>query len=100
VILEVGCGHGSSMFPLLDSFPHLQSYCATDYCENALNLLQTNPRYEHVSTIVSLHVWDITQPPTDLLIDIHPNTMLCIFALSAVVPELHLQCLHNFAKVR
>ena len=37
VILEVGCGHGCSMYPLLDSFPKVK-YIATDYSYPALQI--------------------------------------------------------------
>jgi SAM-dependent methyltransferase len=45
-LLEIGCGYGCTMFPILEKFSkHISYYIATDISEQALSILQTHPKY-------------------------------------------------------
>jgi methyltransferase-like protein 6 len=94
LVLEAGCGHGCSMFPLLRSLPHITSYTATDYSFSALDILQKNKEFD--SSRVDCVPWDFTQKATYELTNGAPQVILCIFALSAVDPQHHETSLRNF----
>jgi hypothetical protein len=129
LVVEVGCGHGCSMFPLVSSFPF--HYVATDYSSEAVSILQADSKYNLDRCRSTL--WDVTLPaPEDLrrlcctntwgqtcsdksetdsqqltsfseLIpmefestrNISVDAILCVFALSAVHPSLHVQSFMN-----
>ncbi|WVW78233.1 hypothetical protein I302_100186 [Kwoniella bestiolae CBS 10118] len=68
VVLEVGCGAGNTVFPLLmrNENPHLQIY-ATDYSKRAVEVVKANkmyPRAEHGLGELHASVWDITSKPS------------------------------------
>lgn len=96
-MLEVGCGYGCSLFPLLYAFPAISTYFATDFCPEALRILQENERY--VPARVVTHQWDVTTSAPATLIESSPSAVLAIFALSAVHPSLHELCFENIANV-
>ena len=97
-IVEVGCGHGCSMYPLMNGLSYVEKYIATDYSLNALTILKENPSYDHSRIVTAF--WDVTVPP-DLngLFQKPSDAVLCIFALSAVKPELHVTALKNMAAI-
>ena len=98
LILEVGCGHGCSMYPLLKSLPSSTMYIATDYSPNALSILREHSNYNE--TCIKTAVWDVTVQAEDTYILQHPpQIIMCIFALSAVKPEHHLKAFCNMASV-
>jgi methyltransferase-like protein 6 len=88
-VLEVGCGYGCSMFPLLEKFSF--KYIATDYSREALVILRNHPNFDPIR--ISTELWDVSQP-LQLTIE-QPDAILCIFALSAVAPSQHIECLLN-----
>ncbi|WWD07455.1 hypothetical protein V865_005555 [Kwoniella europaea PYCC6329] len=68
IVLEVGCGAGNTVFPLLmrNENPHLQIY-ATDYSKKAVEVVKSNkmyPRAEHGLGELHASVWDITSKPS------------------------------------
>jgi len=90
-IVEVGCGAGNSVFPLLsiNQNPKL-SLSAYDFSSHAVKLVQNNPLYTSppVGTIHA-SVWDLTSsgglPP-----ELEPGTVditILVFVLSALHPE-------------
>lgn len=98
VILEVGCGHGCSMYPLLKSLPASTLYIATDYSPNALSILRGHSDYNE--TCIKTAIWDVTVQTEQPNILQHPiNVIICIFALSAVKPEHHCKAFCNMASV-
>lgn len=97
-VVEVGCGHGSSMYPLIKSLPFLAKYTATDYSLNALAILEKNPSYD--KNRITTAFWDVTKSPDfEGTFQTHSDALLCIFALSAVKPEHHVASLRNMAAV-
>jgi methyltransferase-like protein 6 len=104
VCLEVGCGHGCSIYPLLghDEIPDIRMI-ATDYSCEALSILMMHAQFD--PSRLSVRLWDITKPyeesveyPTgnhadDALIasteggcpnDHAVDSVLCLFVLSAL----------------
>nr|XP_018265270.1 S-adenosylmethionine-dependent methyltransferase [Kwoniella dejecticola CBS 10117]OBR87428.1 S-adenosylmethionine-dependent methyltransferase [Kwoniella dejecticola CBS 10117] len=68
IVLEVGCGAGNTVFPLLmrNENPDLHIY-ATDYSARAVEVVKANkmyPRAEHGLGELHASVWDITSKPS------------------------------------
>lgn len=95
-ILEVGCGHGCSMYPLIQNLVHLKEYIATDYSNEALKVLKGNLSYDE--SFIKTALWDVTVLNKDLM-NIFPDIILCIFALSAIKPQNHVASFMNMASV-
>lgn len=97
-VLEVGCGYGCTMFPLLEQYSF--HYVATDYATKALEILQEHPLYIPSRTLCE--PWDITLPPPERLLSIDSlgnQMILCIFALSAVQPQSHAQSFEHMKQL-
>lgn len=103
-VLEVGCGYGCSMFPLLERFQF--NYIATDYSEISLEVLRNHTTFDSIQHRCLVKQWDVTQPFTrndDDVLDHWSrcgvlggiSCVLCVFALSAIHPALHVDCLKN-----
>ena len=56
-VLEVGCGHGCSMYPLLEKFHHFD-FIATDYSGEALSILRSNEKFASMKHRVVTELWD------------------------------------------
>ncbi|XP_019443121.1 PREDICTED: uncharacterized methyltransferase C3H7.11-like isoform X2 [Lupinus angustifolius] len=97
VILEVGCGAGNTIFPVIASYPDAFIY-ACDFSPQAIELVKTNEDFKesHVNAFVS----DLTAD--DLCKEILPSSVdivTMIFMLSAVSPEKMHLVLQNIRKV-
>jgi len=82
-LLEVGCGVGNFLFPLLAELPNLFIY-ACDFSSTAIDLLQKNSNYD--STRIQSFVFDLT---SENELPIEENSIdICsmIFVLSAINP--------------
>ncbi|KAF3447555.1 hypothetical protein FNV43_RR12741 [Rhamnella rubrinervis] len=96
VILEVGCGAGNTIFPLVATYPDVFVY-ACDFSPRAVNLVKTHKDFTeaHVSAFVcDLTVDDLTDhiPPSSV------DIVTMIFVLSAVAPEKMPLVLQNVQK--
>ncbi|XP_053425769.1 tRNA N(3)-methylcytidine methyltransferase METTL2A isoform X2 [Nycticebus coucang] len=86
-ILEVGCGVGNTVFPILqtNNDPGLFVYCC-DFSSTAVDLVQTNSEYDPSRCFAFVH--DLCDEeksypvPTDSL-----DIIILIFVLSAIVPD-------------
>jgi len=104
VIVEVGCGHGCSMFPLLETFSSI-FYVATDYSDEALSIISSQSNYQKFSARIETCNWDVIKSPTPELTNIifHlPSTVLvlsflAVFTISAIHPDHHLTAFRNIA---
>ena len=96
VVSEVGCGHGSTMFPLLSKLPHIQ-YIATDYSDVALNMLSTLAAKEIESNRVVTSLWDIATDPACTQFSDRCDLVLSIFVLSAIDPSQHVSSLRHLS---
>ncbi|XP_031209940.1 tRNA N(3)-methylcytidine methyltransferase METTL2A [Mastomys coucha] len=86
-ILEVGCGVGNTVFPILqtNNNPNLFVYCC-DFSATAIELLKTNSAYDPSRCFAFVHDLcdeDQSYPvPEDSL-----DVIVLIFVLSAIVPD-------------
>jgi len=85
VVAELGCGTGSTIFPLLKSNPLLRFY-AVDFAKSALQLIEDHPNYdENLITIVQA---DLTRDALDSSIPpASVDIVTLIFVLSAMTPQ-------------
>lgn len=119
VLLEVGCGVGNMLYPLLEKNPQLQVHCC-DFSSRAVEIVKQHPRYD--AGRVNAFVYDLcskggegdeasstsTSPPTPSLRSLispphstlndaternRPTLISCIFVLSAVPPSDHVRVL-------
>lgn len=95
-ILEVGCGVGNTVFPLLEKNKTKEKFFvhACDFSETAIAVLKSNPEYNNKC---NAFVHDITKefPLKHSSVDV----ITMIFVLSAIHPTLHRQCLENAFKI-
>ncbi|XP_065818322.1 mRNA N(3)-methylcytidine methyltransferase METTL8 isoform X2 [Labrus bergylta] len=86
-ILEVGCGVGNSVFPILDSIKHADAflYCC-DFSPCAIQLVKEHPEYD--DSMCHAFVHDICEemasfpfPPQSL------DVILAVFVLSSIHPD-------------
>lgn len=97
--LEVGCGVGNTVFPLLETNPHLFFY-AIDFAAHAVDLLKKNPNYTSTGRC-SGHVVDVVKD--DMPAEIAPESLdivMMIFVLSAISPQHFDSVIAKIGKVR
>ena len=96
VILEVGCGVGNFLFPLLEEDPTMFFY-ACDFSPRAVTFVRENPLYDEdrchafQCDITTHSLTEHVRRPVDLI------TM--IFVLSAIHPDKMRQALENITQV-
>lgn len=98
-LLEIGCGVGNFMYPLLKENKKIFVY-ACDFSTDAVQLLQQNPEYDTDRCLG--FVCDVTKPdsleeslPSGVLVDF----VSLIFVFSALHPEKMRTAVQNIAKV-
>ena len=96
VVLEVGCGVGNTVFPLLRANPLLR-VLATDFSSAAISLVKSNPEYEAAGDRCRAFVCDVSR---EALTPSHVeagtvNFVTMVFMLSAVHPSMMAQTLSN-----
>ncbi|KAM5273378.1 tRNA N(3)-cytidine methyltransferase METTL2A [Ctenodactylus gundi] len=98
-ILEVGCGVGNTVFPILqtNNDPGLFVYCC-DFSSTAIELVQTNPEYDPSRCLAFVHnLCDEDQSfpvPTDSL-----DVVILIFVLSAIVPDKMQKAINRLSRL-
>ena len=96
VVMEVGCGVGNTVFPLLRANPSLR-VIATDFSGTAVNLLKANPEYAAADGRCRAFMSDVAQEklcPTHVT-PASVDYVTMIFMLSAVHPSMMLFALKN-----
>ncbi|XP_011081661.1 uncharacterized protein LOC105164656 isoform X2 [Sesamum indicum] len=97
VILEVGCGAGNTIFPLLATYPDILIH-ACDFSPRAVNLVKMHKDFTEAR--VNAFVCDLTID--DLSLHVAPSSVdivTMIFVLSAVSPEKMPMVVQNIRKV-
>uniref|UniRef100_A0A5B7BJR0 Methyltransferase type 12 domain-containing protein n=1 Tax=Davidia involucrata TaxID=16924 RepID=A0A5B7BJR0_DAVIN len=97
VILEVGCGAGNTIFPLIATYSDMFIH-ACDFSPRAVNLVKMHKDF--METRVNVFVCDLTVD--DLSKQISPSSVdivTMIFVLSAVSPEKMPLVLQNIRKI-
>jgi methyltransferase-like protein 6 len=96
-LLELGCGVGNTVFPLIAQDPLLKVHCC-DFSKEAVRLVKENKQYSEER--VNAFVCDITK---DALVDNVPESSVdivtLIFVISAIPPEKLEQSIANIARV-
>jgi methyltransferase-like protein 6 len=85
-LLEVGCGVGNAILPLIELNPNLKAV-AVDFAPSAICILKENPIALKNAGRFQASVCDITVDE----LPVEPNSvdlLLCFFVLSAIAPEL------------
>lgn len=107
-ILEVGCGHGCTIFPLLakECLTGVQ-FIATDYSAEALGILQMHSDF--CSHRIFQRQWDITQDFShsttfpnecdEFKTNCRVDVVVCLFVLSALHPDRHIAALQNMRNI-
>ncbi|CAG0913370.1 unnamed protein product [Notodromas monacha] len=89
-ILEVGCGVGDTIFPILENDPDLNLFVyGCDFAESAIEIVKSHPGYKENSNRCHAFVADVTDP--DATFPFPKGSLdyiLCIFVLSAIDPEI------------
>nr|GMC78106.1 uncharacterized methyltransferase C3H7.11-like isoform X1 [Ipomoea batatas] len=97
VVLEVGCGAGNSIFPLVAAFPRLVVH-ACDFSPQAVALVKSHENFD----AERVHVFVCDAAKDDLSSEITSSTVdvvTLIFMLSAVSPNKMPSILQNCKKV-
>ncbi|CAN8000144.1 unnamed protein product [Ixodes hexagonus] len=93
VILEVGCGVGNFIFPLLEENTHFFIY-ACDFSPRAVDFVKSHPLYDE--TRVKAFQCDLTKGAlTDHVPKCSVDVVTMIFVLSAICPEKMCAALEN-----
>ncbi|XP_049493569.1 tRNA N(3)-methylcytidine methyltransferase METTL2A [Panthera uncia] len=98
-ILEVGCGVGNTVFPILqtNNDPGLFVYCC-DFSSTAIELVQTNSAYDPCRCFAFVHDLcdeDQSYPVPTSSLDI----IILIFVLSAVVPDKMQKAINSLSRL-
>jgi tRNAThr (cytosine32-N3)-methyltransferase len=104
-ILEVGCGAGNSIFPILEgtasTYPNL-FITGIDFSEQAIGLVHSDPRYSQLSDRCNAFVFDISKPDAILSTLIKPESVdiiLLVFVMSAISPLYMKQAIEKLTPV-
>ncbi|KAM6175896.1 tRNA N(3)-cytidine methyltransferase METTL2A [Erethizon dorsatum] len=98
-ILEVGCGVGNTVFPILqtNNDPGLFVYCC-DFSSTAVELVQTNSEYDPSRCFAFVHDLcdeDQSYPVPENSIDV----IVLIFVLSAIVPDKMQKAINRLSRL-
>lgn len=89
-LLEVGCGVGNLVFPLLDEST-LKIY-ACDFSERAIDLIRQDPKASKLTAFVA----DVTSTDLALALNgVEMNIVTMVFVLSAIHPDKLLSSVRN-----
>ncbi|KAI9990324.1 hypothetical protein PInf_021134 [Phytophthora infestans] len=83
-VLELGCGYGSAIFPILAECPNIHAQVC-DFSAHAIDILQHNPEYD--ATRCRTFVCDIAQEELTGVAYESIDIVLMVFVLSALPPK-------------
>lgn len=85
-LLEVGCGVGNAVLPLLELNPHIKVH-AVDFARSAVEILRMHPLVK-ASGRLQAHVFDVVADCVTSIVTLGSvDAVLCMFVLSAIAPE-------------
>jgi len=101
-VLEVGCGVGNTVFPLLahckrSGITDVFVYCC-DYSSTAIELVRAHAEYD--TSMCHAFVWDITDASASIPVQAGTiDAVSMIFVLSAIAPEHHRTAIANVSQL-
>lgn len=100
-ILEVGCGAGNTMFPVLQNNenPSLRIMGA-DYSKQAVKIVRESEHFD--PTYARAEVWDLADPTGAIPEGLEPHSVdivVMIFVFSALAPDQWAQAIANLKKI-
>ncbi|KAK0545160.1 hypothetical protein OC844_007388 [Tilletia horrida] len=100
VLLEVGCGVGNTVYPLLEKSEALKVHCC-DFSPRAVDFVKLHPLYKEDRVHAFVHDLAFPEQPLHKIVTKHPigppTVVTMFFVLSAVPPEHHLEVLQSLA---
>ncbi|KAL8176022.1 UNVERIFIED_CONTAM: Methyltransferase-like protein 2 [Gekko kuhli] len=98
-ILEVGCGAGNTVFPILqtNNDPSLFVYCC-DFSSRAVDLVKAHPEYDVSRCFAFVHDLCDTRVPFPVP-DESLDVVVLIFVLSALLPEKTQSVIHRLSRL-
>ncbi|QDZ19934.1 S-adenosyl-L-methionine-dependent methyltransferase [Chloropicon primus] len=96
MLLEIGCGVGNTVFPLVEGHGDLKVHCC-DFSKEAVRLVKAHEKYDEAR--INAFVCDVTSD--DLLDNVPAGSVditTLIFVISAIPPEKLEQSIANIAK--
>jgi len=85
-VLDLGCGVGNALFPLIEELAKKFFFYACDFSPKAITLLKQNPAYNE--KLVTAFVCDISKEDlTPTIPENCGNFAILIFVLSAISPD-------------
>lgn len=90
LLLEVGCGVGNAIFPLLEDNQSLRAQVC-DFSREAIHILKQNQSFDTVR--LQAEVCDIVKNPVPF--QEPSDAVLMLFVLSAIAPENHKTAIQN-----
>ncbi len=93
-MLEVGCGVGNAVLPLLDLNPRLH-VTAIDFARSAIEILKRHPSVEATGRLAA-HACCIVRDEVPVAAA-SQDLVLCMFVLSAIGPQHQLQAIKKIA---
>jgi methyltransferase-like protein 6 len=95
-LLEVGCGVGNAVLPLLELNPHLYVH-AVDFARSAVEILAANPLIESSGQRLRADVCDVVNDCIPGVTHGQIDGVMCMFVLSAIAPESQRRVLRKLA---
>ncbi|CAM6104464.1 unnamed protein product [Calypogeia fissa] len=96
-ILEIGCGTGNTIYPLIETYPQAYVY-ACDFSPRAVDLVKAHEGYDE--SRVNAFVCDVTTTPLSEEVPLASvDVITLIFVLSAITPEKMPAVLRNLKAV-
>ena len=96
VVMEIGCGVGNTVFPIIEEVPGLKHYYAFDLSSVAVKMLEGNAAYSKERITSFAH--DIATAPLPASVpDGVVDVATMIFVMSAISPDKMPQTVANFA---
>ncbi|XP_064934652.1 tRNA N(3)-methylcytidine methyltransferase trm141-like isoform X2 [Musa acuminata AAA Group] len=97
VVLEVGCGAGNTIFPLVATYPYIIVH-ACDFSSRAIDLVKGHKDFS--ADRINAFVCDLTvQTLSEIIEPSSVDIVTMVFVLSAVSPEKMPLVLHNIRRV-
>lgn len=84
-LLEIGCGVGNTIFPLMEKYPNFKFY-GFDISPRAVQMIKESPKYD--PSRIFVEVVDIAKDPFPTTFE-KANIATLVFVLSAISPENH-----------